>query len=281
MSLSQKIRGLLGQKLLQNSAGFTVFCGGLESIDPWISEGQSLALMPSGVQEVQFPMDVIGVDSITATVQVSVGFTYGLNAKDYFNFAYGVAVSAHTGDYLLATKKAIANTLIPKVVAHLSVKAIADMVKETTIAFDEINCDGTEIKSLLLVVRPKDAQVLAALGAQKAQELIRLGKTAEQQTRELAITQAAALRVKDHTQAMASAEEAKLLIDKQAENDLAKAEAKANAQAKISEEEAEAAKEMVASFNGNAAAYAVWKLATAGGDVTLTGEFLAAFGQGK
>ena len=281
MSFSKKIRGLFGQKLLVNSAGFTVFCGGLESIDPWISEGQPLALVPSGVQEVQFPMDVIGQDNITATVQVSVGFVYAEEAIKYFNFAYDVATSSHTGDFLNATRKAVANTLIPKVVAHLSVKAIADAVKETTLDFSEIDCEGVEIKSLLLVVRPKDAQVLAALGAEKSQELIRLGKTAEQQTRELAITQAAVLRVKDHTQAMASVGEAKLLIDKQAKNDLAKAEAKAEAQAKISEEEAQAAQAMVASFNGNAAAYAMWKLATAGGDITLTSEFLATFSNGR
>lgn len=273
MSFVQKIRGIVGQQLLENTAGYRVIRGSGKS-GPWIGQGESLALIPEGVQEVQFPLDVIASDSITAQVQVSVIFVYKEDASSYFNFAYSVETSSHTGNYIDATKKAIINMIAPKIAVALRAFAIADMVKETT--FQAVECDGLVIKSVLLVVKPRDAQVLAALGAQKTEELIRLANTARQVTREQAIEQSASLRTKEHDQALATAAEVSALITEQAKNTLAEAESAAAAKEKLDAQQAESAKQMVAAFNGDPMAYALTQLASSGGDVTVTTELLSA-----
>jgi hypothetical protein len=273
MSFVQKIRGIVGQQLLENTAGYRVIRGSGKS-GPWIDQGESLALIPEGVQEVQFPLDVIASDSITAQVQVSVIFVYKVDASSYFNFAYSVETSSHTGNYIDAIKKAIINMIAPKIAVALRAFAIADMVKETT--FQAVECDGLVIKSVLLVVKPRDAQVLAALGAQKTEELIRLANTARQTTREQAIEQSASLRTKEHDQALATAAEVSALITEQAKNTLAEAESTAAAKEKLDAQLAESAKQMVAAFNGDPMAYALTQLASSGGDVTVTTELLSA-----
>lgn len=273
MSLIQKIRGIFGQQLLENTAGFRVIRGSAKS-GPWVAEGESLALVPEGVQEIQFPLDVIGSDSITAQVQVSVVFVYDKDASSYFNFAYSVTSSSHTGNFVDATKKAIVNLIAPKVAVALRAFAIADMVKETT--FQAVECDGLTIKSILLVVKPRDSQVLAALGAQKTEELVRLANTARQATREQAIEQSAVLRTKEHSEALEAAAEASALIVEQAKNALAEADSSAAAKARLDEQQAKSATQMVAAFDGDPMAYALHQLASSGGDVTVTTELLAA-----
>lgn len=273
MSIAQRIRGLFGQKLLQNTAGFKVIRES-DSSSPWVSEGEKLALIPEGLQEVQFPIDIIGSDSIVAQVQVSVLFTYADEAESFFNFAYDVGTLSHQGNFADATKKAVINVIVPKVADALRAKEIADMVKETT--FPATECDGVVIKSILLSVKPKDANVLTALGAEKTETLLRSANVARQQTRKQAVDQSAELRAKEHAQSMAAAAEAALLIVEQAKNSLASAESTAAAQTKLAEQQSQEASGMVVAFKGDPMAYALWKLANSGGDITVTTELLSA-----
>lgn len=274
MSIVQKIRSLFGQKLLENVAGYRVVRSS-DNGSPWVREGESLSLIPEGVQEVQFPVDVMGSDSIAAQVQVSVVFVYANEAEKYFNFAYNVVSSSHTGDFASTTKKLLMNALASRIADKMRELAVADMVKETT--FEVISCDGTIVKSILLTVKPKDSQVIAALGASKTEELVRLANAARQTTRMQAVEDAAELRTREHTESLASVEEAAALIAERAKNQLAEATATADAQEVLSNQSAKGAESMVAAFKDDAMAYAIYQLANSGGDVTLTTELLSAF----
>lgn len=276
MSIMQKIRGYMGQQLLQNTAGFNVIRASGRT-GPWVKEGEELALIPVGIQEVQFPVDVMGSDSIMAQVQTSVIFTYALGAERFFNFAYDVVSSRHTGNYADVAKKAIMNALAPKVVAASGDKVITDMVKETTLTLPEGTlCDGIKIASVQLSVKPRDANVMACLGATKTEELLRSANAARQETRMQAIEEAAELRTAEHEEAMNAAAEAELLIAERAKNDLAEAVATAAAQTELANQKAAALKAMVLSFGSDAMAYALAELASSGNNVTVTTELLAA-----
>lgn len=277
MSIVQKIRGLFGQQLLQNTAGFTVIRSSGKT-GPWISEGELLALIPGGIQEVQFPVDVLASDRIMAQVQVSVIFTYNNGAENFFNFAYSVDDGRHTGNFGDTVKKAIMNALAPKVVELSGGKGIAEMIRETTLPLQDASsaCDGITIKSIQLSVRAKDSNVMASLGAAKTEELIREANTARQETRMQAVTEAAELRVAEHEEALEAVHEAELLIAEQAKNTLAEAVSNAAAADALAAQKATDAKAMVESFNDDAMAYALHELANSGGDVAITTEFLSA-----
>ena len=278
MSIAQKIRGLFGQQLLQNTAGFKVVRG-TGNVGPWVKEGESLALIPEGIQEVQFPMEAMGSDSIVAQVQVAVVFVYNEVSAKCFNFAYNVVTSQFTGNFVDVTKKAVMNIAAPKVSVAFRELAIADMVKETT--FPVFECEGIVIKSVSLSVKPKDSQVMAALGADKTEELVRLANIARQETRKQAIENTAELRTAEYEESLAAIEEQARVIDEQAKNQLAEAEATAAAQAKIAEQQAKSAQDMVAAFGNDSMAYALYQLANSGGDITITSELLAAFRGGR
>jgi methyl-accepting chemotaxis protein len=278
VSIVQKIRGLFGLKLLENVAGYRVVRSS-SGISPWVREGESLALIPEGIQEIQFPVDVMGSDSIAALIQISVVFVYTNDAEKYFNFAYNVASSSHTGDFVSTTKKLIMNALASEVANAMRGLAIAEMVKETT--FKTISCDGVSIKSILLSVKPRDSQVIAALGANKTEELVRLANTARQSTRMQAIDDASELRTREHEEALEANSEESMLIAERAKNQLAEAEATAAAQEVLSGQVAKSAESMVAAFGGDPMAYAINQLANSGGDVTVTTELLAALRRKK
>lgn len=277
MSIAQKIRGLLGQKLLANTAGFRVVRPSGKT-GPWVNEGELLALIPVGLREVQFPVDVMASDNILAQVQISVIFTYTDQAEQFFNFAYDVADGKHTGDAGDTVKKALMNALAPKVVAESGNKEIAAMVKETTLVLEhpESLCNGIDIKSIQLSVKPRDANVMANLGAQKTEELLRAANTARQETRMQTVTQTAELRVAEHAEALNSAGEAEALIAEQAKNRLAEARSTVAAETELASQKAEDAKAMVAAFNNDPMAYALYELSRSGGNVTITTDFLAA-----
>lgn len=273
MSLIQKIRAIFGQQLLRNVAGYRVVRGSGKT-GPWVKEGESLVLIPEGIQEVQFPVDVMGSDSIMALVQVSVIFIYEAQAEKYFNFAYDAASSSHSNDFTATTKKLIMNAFASNVADKMREMTIADMVKVTT--FPVAQCEGVVIKSVLLSVKPKASEVMAALGAGKTEELVRLANAARQQTRMQAVDDAAELRVKEHAESLSATDEEKVLIAKQAENKLAEAKSTAAAQEELAKQQATSAAGMVASFKGDPMAYALYQLANSGGDITVTTELLAA-----
>ena len=282
MSIMLKLRSLLGQRLLQNTAGYRVVRASHGS-GPWVSEGEALALVPEGIQEVQFPVEVMGADSIMALVQVSVIFSYTNVAEDNFNFAYDVVASRHTGNYADTVKKAIMNVIAPRVVKVCAGFPIVEMIKQTALLITEeaVAQSGVDVTSVQLSVRPRDANVLASLGATKTEELQRVANTARQETRMQAVEEAAELRVAEHEQSMESVKEAELLIAERAKNQLAEAEAMAESQSVLAIQKAEELSEMVASFGGDPMAYALSQLANSGGNVTVTTEFLSAIRAGK
>ena len=169
------------------------------------------------------------------------------------------------------------NALAPKVVAASGNKVITDMVKETTLTLPEGSlCEGITIASVQLSVKPRDANVMACLGATKTEELLRSANAARQETRMQAVEEAAELRTAEHEEAMNAAAEAEMLIVERAKNELAEAIATAAAQTELANQKAAATKAMVLSFGSDAMAYALAELATSGGNITVTTEFLAA-----
>lgn len=276
-SIMAKIRAWMGQRLLQNTAGYTVLRSSGKS-GPWISEGEALALVPSGVQEVQFPVSVLGSDNIQAVAQVSVIFTYDASAGDVFNFAYDATESRHTGDYATATKKVLMSALSPEVTRANALKDVAEMVKQTGLTIEHMAsvCRGITITSIQLAISPKDASVLSSLGATKTEELLRSANTARHNTRMQAIEQAAELRIAEHEEALNAEDEAAKLIEEQAKNALARAESSAAVSEKLAEQRASETSAMIHAFNDDAGAFALHELAKSGGDITITTELLAA-----
>lgn len=278
MSLIKKIRGYLGQQLLENTAGYRVIRSSGKT-GPWVDEGESLALVPIGIQEVQFPVAVMSSDSIMAQVQVSVVFTFTEGADQYFNFAYDVAESRHVGNFADIAKKMAMSVLAPQLTKFCASTPIAEMLKETALTVssdDDAVCMGMKINSVQLVVRPNDQNVIACLGSSRIEELLREANKARTVTRMQAVAEAAELRTAEHEEAMTAAAEAELLIAEQAKNQLAEANAKVAADEVLAKQKADETTAMVLAFRGDPMAFAMTEIARSGGDLTINTDFLAA-----
>jgi hypothetical protein len=279
------MRGLLGQQLLSNPAGYKVVRGSGKA-GPWINQGESVSLIPIGVQEVSFQVELLGQDQIPCVGTVSVAYRFVDMAENQFNFGYNVEMSEHLVDFSDQVSATLQSVLTPALKSLVSDKEISASVK--LVSFE----NESDIKSKLadfsigfvsasFMITPNDRKVLDALGAEKSESLINSAAQARQTTKLEQVKRDAAIRQAEHGENMNAAGEAETLANERAKAKLAEANSVAAAAEVMDKQRAQTIQKQIEAFGGNSTAFALNEIAKSAGSVVITPELMAALRAGN
>lgn len=280
IDFTKLFRGLFGYQLITNSAGFRVVLGSGKS-GPWVKNGDSVTLVPTGVQEAQFPVELLDKDNIPAVSQVSVQYVFANGAENKFNFAYDIQLSESSGNFTDEAKSLVMSLFAPALKALIAEKEISESVRVANFpSFEDLKQSasnfGLELLSASCAVRPVEARVLQALGATQSEALVNAAQVARHTNQLAEIYRAAARRDKDHGEALAAQTQALEIANKNKGVVIAEATAKAAGASVIAGQEAEDLEKKIQVFGGNPVAFALYKMSTSAANLTVTSDLIAA-----
>ena len=278
--LTKAVRAVFGYRLIANSAGFKVVLGSNKP-GPWVKNGDSVALVPTGVQEAQFPVDLLGQDKITALGQVVVQYVFAVGAENKFNFAYDVEESEPSGDFSDQAKSLIVSLFAPALKSLVADKEITHSVSIAGFpGFGTLKTSakefGLDLVSASCSIRPVEGRVLQALSATQSEALVNAAAAARHNTQIAEIIRAAERRDKDHTEDLLAQAQTRTLAEESKVVAIATAEAKAAASAVIASQDAEDLKKKIDAFGGSPVAFALYALSTSAGSITICPELISA-----
>ena len=271
---------LFGYRLITNSAGFRVVLGSKKP-GPWVKNGDSVALVPTGIQEAQFPVELLGKDKIPALGQVAVQYVFASGAEEKFNFAYDVQKSEPSGDFSDQAKSLVMSLFIPGLKSLIAGKDIPESVSIAEfLGFQMLKASakdfGLDLVSASCAIRPLEGKVLQALGATQSEALVDVAQAARHSTQLAEIIRTAERRNKDHEQKLLAQAQALELAVKNEAVAVAEATANAAAMAVMATQDAAGLKEKIAAFGDNSVAFALHAISASASNVTISPELVAA-----